>query len=503
MDMKLNFQLLYSILEALPVGVFIKTLSDDFKITYWSQGAEKIFLIPREKVLNKSAYELWPKDQADLYLAADKKVLEEKKPVDIPCEPSMRGDGSKIWLHTVKVPFQSTPGGPYDLLLCVSVDITEQRNAAKQLQNQESLLNRILDALPVLVGHFDKNFINLHANRRYFDYFGKSAEEIKGRHAQDIIGPELFKQNLSYMQSALLGKKTDMERQLTQMNGETKDVFIQYLPVDDQGEITGYVVTVQDVSPFKRLEQERLHMEQALNHAAQLTALGEMAGGIAHEINNPLAIIKGKVFQLKRAVKNPETKVDQVLDDLQHIDATVDRIAQIIKGLRTMSRHSEFDPMQVCALRQIIDDALVLCQEKFAHNNIPITLGLQEPALRIRCRGYQISQILINLINNSFDAIAHLSDKWLRIEAFVRDQYFVIAITDSGSGIPEATRKKMMQPFFTTKDVGKGTGLGLSISRKICQDHQGDLVYDQTSPHTCFRIELPLSSIIYSERQPS
>ncbi len=294
-----------------------------------------------------------------------------------------------------------------------------------------------------------------------------------------------------------------MERQLTQMNGETKDVFIQYLPVEEQGEVTGYVVTVQDVSPFKKLELERRNMEQTLIHAAQLTALGEMAGGIAHEINNPLAIIKGKVFQLKRAAKNPDIKVDQLLNDLHDIESTVDRIAQIIKGLRTMSRHSELDPMQVCSLRQIIDDAFVLCREKFAHNNIPISLGLQDPEIRLRCRGYQISQILINLINNSFDAIADLKDKWLRIDTFICDQRFVIAITDSGAGIPEANRKKMMQPFFTTKDVGKGTGLGLSISRKICQDHQGDLVYDQASPHTCFRIELPLSCIISSERQPS
>ncbi len=95
MDMKLNFQLLYSILEALPVGVFIKTLSDDFKITYWSQGAEKIFLIPRETVLNKNAYHFWPKDQADLYFAADKKVLEEKSRLIFHANPASAAMAAK------------------------------------------------------------------------------------------------------------------------------------------------------------------------------------------------------------------------------------------------------------------------------------------------------------------------------------------------------------------------------------------------------------------------
>lgn len=109
----------------------------------------------------------------------------------------------------------------------------------------------------------------------------------------------------------------------------------------------------------------------------------------------------------------------------------------------------------------------------------------------LNCRGVQISQVLLNLLNNAFDAIELLPEKWIKLDAMKMEDTIVIHVTDSGHGIPEEEREKIFQPFYTTKPIGKGTGLGLSLSRKIVQDHKGTLTLDTNSAHTRFVIKIP------------
>ena len=126
-------------------------------------------------------------------------------------------------------------------------------------------------------------------------------------------------------------------------------------------------------------------------------------------------------------------------------------------------------------------------------HDIELIVQQVHASVYIECRSVQMVQILVNLINNSHDAIENLEDRWIRLEAVDYGEFIELAVVDSGPGIPFEIQQKVMQPFFTTKEVGKGTGLGLSIARGIAQSHKGTLSIDNNCPNTRIVMTLPKS----------
>jgi C4-dicarboxylate-specific signal transduction histidine kinase len=177
--------------------------------------------------------------------------------------------------------------------------------------------------------------------------------------------------------------------------------------------------------------------------------------------------------------------------ELGRIDQTALRIARIVRGLKAFSRESAKDPKEVIKISSVINDALDLCGEKLKYHAIDVRLK-ELGDIEIACRPTQISQVLVNLLGNSFDAIQNLNEKWIEIKVEKYGTMLSISVTDSGRGIPADVAQKIMHPFFTTKEVGKGTGLGLSISKGLIEDHGGRFFLDSTSPNTRFVIELPI-----------
>ncbi|MGE3609982.1 MAG: sensor histidine kinase [Bacteriovoracaceae bacterium] len=234
-----------------------------------------------------------------------------------------------------------------------------------------------------------------------------------------------------------------------------------------------------------------LEQQTRLIAAAKFSALGEMAGGIAHEINNPLTIINGKISGVISGIQDGSIDKEKILKELSKVETTVERISKIIKGLNSFSRNSNEDQMELTSLTQIISECLDLCKEKINKREIELKIKIRND-IKVLCRPQQISQIIINLISNSYDALANASVRWIEIAAETNLDSVCISISDSGPGIPEHIREKIMQPFFTTKEVGKGTGLGLSISKGLAEEHKGSLELDLKSQHTKFILKLPL-----------
>lgn len=225
--------------------------------------------------------------------------------------------------------------------------------------------------------------------------------------------------------------------------------------------------------------------------SSKMALLGEMAGGIAHEINNPLAIIIGTSRQMKRMEETGDLPPEKLKELLNDIEITSLRIEKIVKGLRFFARDSQKDPMVDCTLSQILDDTMALCLEKMKSLNCEVTINVIPETLKIICQPVSLSQAFLNLISNSIDAITDLNKKWIRIECTEDAHTIKIRFTDSGQGIPQSVKDKIMLPFFTTKPIGKGTGLGLSIVRGIIEQHQGSILLDDSAPNTSFVIELP------------
>ncbi len=237
-----------------------------------------------------------------------------------------------------------------------------------------------------------------------------------------------------------------------------------------------------------QLEQQRVTSIQA----AKMATLGEMASGIAHEINNPLTIIHVRAATMRSAYDEGILKPKDIHDGLQKIEDTSMRIAQIIKGLRSFSRRADQDPMTSSSIQNILSDTLGLCQERLKNLDIDLRI-VPFDDIFISCQPTQISQVLINLIGNACDAVEKQKERWIEIAVTQSQGFAKISVTDSGPGIDEETAQKMMQPFYTTKPVGKGTGLGLSISKGLVEAQKGKFYHEKQSQNTRFVIEIPLS----------
>ncbi len=252
------------------------------------------------------------------------------------------------------------------------------------------------------------------------------------------------------------------------------------------------VTSFADITEYKKFEHERQQFQIQLTEAERLSSLGQMAGGVAHEINNPLAIIRGKAELLKRRIQTGQVEHQQCFKDIEMIEATVDRIAKIVKGMRNYSRNAENDPFEQTSVRTIINDTLELCNNRISSKQIVLSIDCPDE-INFDCRPAQISQILLNLISNSIDAIENLPQKWIKIEVTQKKSDISLTVTDSGNGIEASVANSIMTPFFTTKPVGKGTGLGLSISKGIANAHGGKLQYLSDLKNTTFELLIPVN----------
>ncbi|MEN0058255.1 MAG: ATP-binding protein [Bdellovibrio sp.] len=263
---------------------------------------------------------------------------------------------------------------------------------------------------------------------------------------------------------------------------------------DESGKITGFLEILEDVTQLKEKERLLKEQEMKIRASSRLASLGEMAAGIAHEINNPLAIINGHVGVLRRILGQKGLENDpDISKKVEAIESVVQRIAKIIRGLRSYAHESHLGEEELVKVEALVDDTLAFCHEKFKNEGVELTAVL-EPQLEFKGHPHQISQVLLNLLNNSLDAVSGSRVKKVAIEARSHEQGVEIAVSDTGPGVPLHLRSKIMQPFFTTKEVGKGVGLGLSISQGIVQAHHGKFYLDESSFRTRFVIWLPKPS---------
>ncbi|RYZ76955.1 MAG: hypothetical protein EOP05_03445 [Proteobacteria bacterium] len=260
----------------------------------------------------------------------------------------------------------------------------------------------------------------------------------------------------------------------------------------------GCSISYRDVSIRKTAEQQ-------LIHSSKMSSLGEMAGAIAHEINNPMTIIQLSAEQLEISAMDEVVDGEEVAKVSARISETVTRITKIIRGLKNFSRNSDDDPMIATPIKTLIEDTVGLCQERFKNKGIELQVA-DAVSASILCRPTEVSQVLLNLMGNAFDAIEQRAgQRWVELATSTKlsesGTLILFRVTDCGEGIPEEVAKRILEPFFTTKGVGKGTGLGLSISKGIIETHGGRLYFDRSAKNTTFVVELKTveASIVSSE----
>lgn len=251
--------------------------------------------------------------------------------------------------------------------------------------------------------------------------------------------------------------------------------------------VVSYFILILTVARWqlKKIQIEITHQNNELLHTSKMAALGEMAGGIAHEINNPLQSLSLQLAILKEKYEKKEAE-----EHLTHMDDIIQRIGKMVQGLKDLSRKDQ-DNLEVFELSFVLDSVVSISSEKISNLGIELIVKGKSD-IELIGNPIQISQVILNLLNNSISAIHNLADRWIVIEVKIIREMLQICVTDSGLGIPQHLVGHIMKPFFTTKLPSKGTGLGLSISRNIIHKHGGTLSYDETYFNTRFVIELPL-----------
>lgn len=296
-----------------------------------------------------------------------------------------------------------------------------------------------------------------------------------------VIVPDGF-EALTY--KAKLGLFDERQWTFIRKDGGRRQVWLSVTALrDSSGKISGFLGMVKDMSHELKIKKELEEERTKAIHNSRLASLGEMSAGVAHEINNPLAIIAGTTMTLDKYRNDPEkfeTKVDAIIK-------AAGRIEKIVKGLRKFARSSDGSPYAWAPLSEIISESIVLTEPKCKRYAVTIFTEVR-PGLNVLCDRAEIEQVIINLINNGVDAVKNLSDRWIRVRAYSETFGVVLQIVDSGGGITSEVEQKLFQPFFTTKKVGEGTGLGLSITKGILDQHKATIALNRTMDHTCFEI---------------
>lgn len=388
-------------------------------------------------------------------------------------------------------------------------DISSQKEFEHEIQRQRAKAHSIFegssDALMLL--NTSGEFFD--CNSRTLKLFGfENKDEFLSLHPSDISpefqpdGQDSEAKANEHVQSAFREGANHFEWVHCRKNGKTfpAEVLLTAFLYDGKRVIQA---CVRDITERKAAEAILISQREKLVASAKMSSLGEMASGIAHEINNPLTIIIGKTTLLKRRLENQEGLFNNnfkynhsVMEELSNIQITAKRIGAIIRGLRSFSRNAENDQMERVHISDLINETLDFSRERFKFHGIQLKVKMDHGSpMYVNGRAAELLQVLVNLLNNAYDAVEPLKEKWVEIKVIQHNDKCRISITDSGDGIDPEVLDKIMMPFFTTKEVGKGTGLGLSISKGIIENHQGKFYYDMTSPNTSFVIELPIISL--------
>jgi PAS domain S-box-containing protein len=373
--------------------------------------------------------------------------------------------------------------GTAERMIGVNVNVTPMVMWRESMVLSEQQLKAMIQSLPAAVAMFDKNFNYLAFSAKWVEDWQQVGLAKEGESVRKTFRVAWIKT----MEQALAGETMNSDEELVDF-GEGNEYWLRWEVrpwKNASGAIGGVIVMAENITSRKEAEIR-------LAHSSKLSALGEMAGGIAHEINNPLSIIKGYIDLLKRHSARQSLLPELLNQYVAKMDLTVSRISRIVNGMRRFARESSSDEKVNYSLNKIVEETLDFCLERINNNGTAVEVEYLRHEPMVSCRPVEISQVILNLINNAFHATSNFPHSWIKITLQEEGPIYRILISDSGEKISPQIRQKLFQPFFTTKEVGVGTGLGLSISRSIIEEHKGKLYYLDESPNTTFVIELPV-----------
>jgi two-component system NtrC family sensor kinase len=391
----------------------------------------------------------------------------------------------------------------------------ERRNLSDALAHERNVLRTMIDLIPAFIYAKDAQSRFTACNKLVAARMGVTPEEAIGRTDFDFFPPEMAQKFFSDEQALLASGKPLVDHEelaFDKLSGTNRVILTSKVPLHDaNGNVTGVVGTGFDIT-------ERKAAEERMASSDRLESIGRLASGLAHEINTPVQYLNDSVSFIREGVQELLDYIDKLhaampqkpADDDDDVDYLreelppaltrmsegLTRIAEIVRSMKNFSRADQ-DDLAEADLNANIASTLTIARSEYK-DCADIETRFGELPL-VSCHVGQINQVVLNLLVNSAHAIAdqvknHGGRGKISIRTAVEGPHAVIAITDTGGGIPEGIRARIYDPFFTTKEVGRGTGQGLSISRNvIVKGHGGELDFvSELGKGTTFYVRLPV-----------
>lgn len=395
----------------------------------------------------------------------------------------------------------------------------------------------VIDHLPIAVCFVDAQRRYRYHNRRFAELLDRDPAAIDGFPIEEVLGPEVLACVSDAVERALAGVESAYERESRTGDGTFRTLAVSLIPwFDERGVVTGYYSLMHDVTEAKRtadvlrrqndeLREANRMFQQArdqLLQAERMASIGQLAAGVAHEINNPIGYVNSNLETLHRYLTDifallagyetlvedgvtPERRralresraaadLDFVRTDAMALLAEsregISRVRKIIQDLRSFSRSAVDEPWQWADLREGLESTLNIVWNEIKYKARVVREFAVVPP--VQCRPARLNQVFMNLLLNAVQAIRSNGTIHLRIGA--EREHVWVEVGDDGAGIAPENIGRIFDPFFTTKPVGEGTGLGLSLSYGIVQEHGGRIdVRSEVGSGSTFRVWLPVA----------
>ncbi len=382
-------------------------------------------------------------------------------------------------------------------------DIIQHRENEDRLREEKLRAEHYLRIAGVIILAMDRDENTSLINETGCRITGYRQDELIGKNWYDLCAaPQeraFRKYNYQQMMAGLSEPVRSFENRIVTRTGVTRIIsWHTTLLYDHEGKIVGSLSSGEDITLRVRIESEKIEMEKIAERSLRLAALGTMASGIAHEINQPLTALMSKADGLLYWKDQPDQiRTDELWEALGFISEQSRRIHDIIRHMRSLIYKEPIYKVHECNLQQTIDSALAMVRTQCREQNVEIVRDYCDQPTDIKTYPVLLEQSILNLVNNALDSLRNV-DRQIRI-IFVRtikeSQSVAIEIEDNGTGIAPAHFDHVFDPFFTTKSPMKGMGLGLSITENFIRSLGGVIRVRNAEKHgAIFRIELPYTN---------